>query len=1116
MSKTVKTALETSSNLFPVVGIGASAGGLEAFKKLIEAIPPESGMAYIIVQHLAPDHVSALSEILQRFTKIPVSEIQNRILVLPDHIYIIPPNKMLVATDGILKLSPRSKKDVLNLPIDKFFSSLAEVHRSHAIGVVLSGNGMDGTAGLSDIRDRGGITIAQDLVSASYEGMPQHAIHAGIIDYILPPEQIPDKLLELLSYNITLNSDAGKKQKENDDAFLQIIDLLMLKKGADFRFYKQATIRRRIIRRMLMLKLDRVIRYYEHLENNKAELESLFQDLLIPVSSFFRDSLTFDNLVKNIFPELLKEHKQRIGTIRIWIAGCSTGQEAYSIAICLHEYLGEHIADSTIKIFGSDLSERSIKKARSGRYSKKEVAGVSELRLQQFFNKTDGDYQEKKKIRELCVFAVHDILKDPPFAKMDLISCRNVLIYFEPFLQKKAISNFHYALNEKGILWLGKSESIERESNLFTFHDKKDKFHVRISRPARYTSTRNETTNSSDLKSNKIVASEELKTDDIQKRVNDILLSTYTPSGVVVNEQFEITQFRGDTGKYLSLSPGKASLNVLKMAREGLSFELRNALQNATNSGKTYVKEDITVNEGNVAFSIEVVPILDTIEPHYLILFTSKDRKKRTKGPADKLNRDDKDERIEQLERELSQSREDMRNITEDQESANEELQSSNEELMSGGEELQSLNEELETSKEELQSSNEELVTLNQELFESNEELYLSRKFANATIALLHEPLLVLDKHYYIKSANSSFYSTFKLTEQETLGKVFFDLEDGGWEIPSLRSELRKIQNKGEKISEMEIAFEFPGIGKRIICVNIQPIHKENGERLIILAIDDITERKKTAKLLEENANDILNEQKLFAQELEKQIEDRIKIERQKNDFISMASHELKTPVTSIKGYAQTLQRKFKNEGNVQAEKFLSKMNNQINRLTALIGDLLDATQVTAGKLHFNKADFNFNELVTEIADEMQFNSTKHIIKTDLGPDQTIFGDRNRIGQVITNILSNAIKYSPGAGQVDISTTFDKNSLKCCVRDYGIGIPKENLSKVFEQFFRVGAIGQESVSGLGLGLFIASELVKRHEGAITVESTEGVGTLFCFTLPLFRNKSEIAENRLSV
>ncbi|MEO5782561.1 MAG: chemotaxis protein CheB, partial [Ginsengibacter sp.] len=833
-----------SKNLFPVVGIGASAGGLEAFKKLVKAIPENSGMAYILVQHLHPDHSSSLPEILQRETKTPVQEISDNVEVKPDNIYIIPSNKMLVATDGILQLSPRPSKDHKNMPIDIFFSSLAEVHQSHAIGVVLSGTGVDGTKGLKNIKAHGGLTFAQDIETAAYDAMPQSAINAEVVDFILAPENMPDQLIKLnRAFNLLDPDTSAPLQLSEEHSFKQLLILLRIRHGVDFTYYKQTTIRRRILRRMVILKLEKIVEYVEYLKQNKPEQDILFYDLLIPVTSFFRDPKTFDNLCETIFPELIK-NKNTPFPIRMWIAGCSTGEEAYSMGICLHEYLGDNISNIKIQIFATDISDRSIVKARSGVYYKKELDGVSEARLQQYFIKTNGTYHIKKSIRDMCIFATHNFLKDPPFAKIDFISCRNVLIYLEPFLQKKAFTTFHYSLNDKGYLLLGKSETVGNSSELFLPVGKKDKLYTRKSIPGKFMNVasdrREEILRDNDFGLRTI----ERRHDDFQKNADEILLSKYTPSSVVVNDQMDIVQFRGSTGDFLEPSPGKASLNVLKMAREGLSFEIRNALHKVKTTKEIFIKEGIVINHGKKLVTIEVVPLLNTIESHFLILFRDTVSDQPLVNVPGSNIKDEKDTRIQQLEKDLSQAREDMRSITEDQEAANEELQSANEELLSGSEELQSLNEELETSKEELQSTNEELITVNQELFDRNEQFNQARLYAEAIVTTVHEPLLVLSHDFKIKSANRSFYKTFLLGEDETIGKNLFELQNDGWDIPGLRKQLLSLQKGIEKFLEWEIEYTFPTAGKRTICFNAQPFQKENEENWILLAIDDITARR--------------------------------------------------------------------------------------------------------------------------------------------------------------------------------------------------------------------------------------------------------------------------------
>ena len=867
-----------SQNLFPVVGIGASAGGLDAFKKLLKAIPEDSGMAFVLVQHLDPSHESLLQELLQKVTNIPVLEIADDIKVLPDHIYIIPSNKMLIANDGKLELSPRPPKSKTerNLPIDLFFTSLAEVHQAHAIGVVLSGTASDGTQGLKAIKDHGGITFAQDEASAAYDGMPHSAAQAGVVDFILPPEKIPQKLLEVTK----IINDIGNKideqnfPKQDEELFKQILILLRIRKGTDFTYYKQTTIRRRILRRMAINKNEDLDGYLNFIRENKAEQDVLYQDLLIPVTSFFRDPKTFDHLCEAVFPLIVK-NKTANEPIRVWVAGCSTGEEAYSIAICLKEFLSNSSTGESrgavVQIFATDISEPAIAKARAGIYKKNEVEGLTAQRLQEFFTKTNGSYQANKSIRDLCVFAVHNFLKDPPFGKMDFISCRNVLIYMEPYLQKKALTTFHYSLNQKGFLLLGKSETTTGVPELFVVNEtkesKSEKLFNRKDVPGKFMHIASQRSEMNFSNINVNTKNENIRT-DFQKTADDIMLSKYTPAGVVVNEAMDIVHFRGNTGNYLQQSPGKPSHNLLKMAKDGLAFELRNILHKAKKQKSPVIKENIPVDVNGTlhTISIEAILLPDTIEPHYLVLFhenqsIATSREPLAKGKA-KVNNQQltANSRIEQLEKELAQSREDMSSITEDQEAANEELQSANEELLSSSEELQSLNEELETGKEELQSTNEELMIINQEMISLNEQLTTSRDYAEAIIVNIREPLLVLDKNLRIKTANHAFYKTFRVNEKETEAVLIYDLGNKQWDIPELRTLLEKILPEKSVFNDFEVIHTFSTIGRRVMLLNAREVlNKNNTEKLILLSIEDITERKNAEEVIEKSGEHFRN-----------------------------------------------------------------------------------------------------------------------------------------------------------------------------------------------------------------------------------------------------------------
>lgn len=1201
-----------SENLFPVVGIGASAGGLEAFKKLLKSIPEKSGMAYVIVQHLHPEHTSALPQILQRETNVPVHEISNNVEIAPDNIYIIPTNKMLAATDGILKLSPRPN-DQKNMPIDIFFTSLAHVHQSHAIGVILSGNGADGTKGLKSIKDHGGITFAQEPANAAYGNMPQSAIDAGVVDFILVPEKMPQQLLELdktINKAFSAAKPASPEELTEEESYRQVLSLLRMRSGVDFTYYKQTTIRRRILRRMALLKIEKTIDYQEYLKQNKQEQDLLFKDILIPVTEFFRDPKTFEFLGNTVFPELIKNSQSN--TLRIWIAGCSTGEEAYSVGICLYEYLSDEISDTRIQIFATDISEESIATARAGVYTKRQLEGVSDRRLQQFFTRTDGHYHVKKTIRDMCVFATHNFLKDPPFAKIDLITCRNVLIYMEPFLQKKALTTFHYALNgqslpagRQGYLLLGKSETTG-STDLFLATGGKEKLFTRKLVPGRFMNVASERKEERLKDRDYAIRSSEQKKDNFQKNADDILLSKYTPPGVIVDEQFDIVQFRGQTGEFLEPSPGKASLNLLKMAREGLSFELRNALHKSKTSNETFIKEGIPIHSGKKLVTIEVIPLLNTIELHFLILFREQESSREYQVAGEKTRQnnktnDTKDAGIAQLEKELLQAREDMRSITEDQEAANEELQSANEELLSGSEELQTLNEELETSKEELQSTNEELITVNQELFDRNEQYNHARLYAEAIVTTIHEPLLVLTKDFRVRSANPAFYKLFQLTEEETINKILFELEDHGWQLPDLREQIIKVQTQSEKSLDGEIRFTFPKTGKKIIHYNARPVQKENEQSMVLLAMEDVTERESASRKIEESEerfhlmaemmpakvttaypeggvtyynkswldytgmsfeelqdfgyHQIMHpdEKEEFQERLQEaaktghvmememrfrnkegkyrwhlnrafplmdnngkvkmwigattDIQEQKRREEEKTEFINIASHELKTPLTTLKLYINLLHENvteidLSRKGNQDENLlFIQKAGIAVGKLEMLIGELLDVNKMQEGKLGYDITTFDFDKMLDEAIEETQLSTPAYKIFKSGNIELEFKGDKGRLQQVVNNLLSNAIKYSPGSNEVFVTVTKEKDTITVAVRDRGVGIKQENLHKIFDLYFRETELAR-SFNGFGIGLSICNEIIHRHNGEIWAESQPGEGSTFYFTLPI--------------
>jgi two-component system CheB/CheR fusion protein len=1095
---------------FPVVGIGASAGGLDAFRRLLKAIPDDSGMAYVLVQHLDPLHESILPEILSRVTAIPVSEITDDIHLTPNHIYVIPANKILKAFDGVLKLTPRDTIKT-NLAIDVFFTSLADVHKELAVGIVLSGKGDDGTLGLKAIKEHGGVSFAQDQETAAYGDMPQSAVNAGVVDFVLTPEEMPAKLREFArDYH---KSDIGNTNeeipKEDETAFKSLIVLLQERSGVDFTYYKQNTIRRRIARRMAIGKVGKLADYLNILMGDKTEQQALFQDLLIPVTSFFRDPNTFEALREKVLPALFK-NKAAEEPVRIWIAGCSTGEEAFSMAICLHEFLGEQSPTRQIQIFASDISEIAIKKARAGIYTKAEVQTLSNEQLSLYFSKTSGNYQVVKTIRDLCVFAVQNFLKDPPFSKIDLISCRNVLIYMDSFLQKKALSTFHYALRKNGFLLLGKSETTSVVSDLFASFIRTEKIYSRKSVPGRFLPVSVGRREDALVKKDKKTAKPDTLQADFRKTAESILLAKYTPAGVIVNDLMDVVHIHGAIAPFLEPPPGKPTFNLFKMAREGLGFELRNVLHKAKTSPEPVIKTGIPVQIHGVQHlvTIEILLLTSSVEPHFLILFTKTETASGLTGDLTAVTTNDAHLRIQQLENELAQTREDMRSIIEDQEVANEELQSTSEELESSSEEMQSLNEELETSKEELESSNEELVILNQELLDKQEQLNVARLYSEAIVTSIREPLVILDKSLRIKTANLAFYKKFNFTELETEDKLFYELQNHQWDDQVLQGQLEKIIPQRVKLENFEITLPFPVLGERTMLLNARQVANEHAvEPLILLAIEDITERKVAEQKL-----------KTFSEDLEIKVKERtadLQLTNEKlQQFAHAASHDLQEPLRKIVTFSNRLQEKHEDEFSLEAKTYLSKIAGASARMSKLIQDLLNYSQLLNHEKLFAPTDLGVT-LENVLSDfEVLIEQKKALITSGLLP--TMEAIPLQMNQLFYNLISNALKFSrEGTPPVlAISSklltpetisqypTLNPSMTYCelIFKDNGIGFEQKYGQQVFVLFQRLNQPGQ--YQGTGIGLSLSKKIVEIHHGEIFVEATETDGAAFHIILPI--------------
>ena len=730
---------------FLIAAIGASAGGVEAFSELIRNLPGDTGMAFVLIQHLDPTHHSILTELLARQTEMPVKEVTDGMRLEPNHVYVIPPNATMSLSNHTLRISPRGEVRGVHMPIDHFMRALAEEQGNSAIGVILSGSGTDGTLGLAEIQAQGGVTFAQDEHTAKYDSMPRSAVGHGCVDYILPPKGIARELARVSRHPYVRRDGAEPAEvRPTDHAGLNMIfQLLRRSTGVDFTHYRQTTILRRIQRRMVVHKIERLAEYLRYIQTNPSEIKALYQDMLINVTSFFRNPGVFEAMKTQVFAKILKERGPETA-IRIWTPGCASGEETYSIAIALLEQLGDKASEHMIQLFGTDVSESSVAKARAGVYPENIRGDVSTERLRRFFTKTEGGYRISKTIRDMCIFAQHNVLSDPPFSQMDLTCCRNLLIYLEPVLQSKVISLFHYAAKPGGYLVLGSSEGVGTIANLFNTEDRTYKIFSKKASAGRQlvTFSLNRQTERAEYGPGRMPSRQPegpWNYTEAQKEFDRRLLTQYAPAAAFVSENMEIVHTRGNISRYVKLAQGRASLNILKMAREGLLFDLRNALNRAKKENVAVRKQKVQMKVGNgnegsksagdsatryVNFEAVPMGLGNAQERYFIVLFhdaipetaSPRARKAERETPAAGL-------RIAKLEEELAATKEYLQSVIETQEATNEELQSANEEILSSNEELQSTNEELETAKEELQSANEELSTVNDELRSRNIEI---------------------------------------------------------------------------------------------------------------------------------------------------------------------------------------------------------------------------------------------------------------------------------------------------------------------------------------------------------------------------------------------------------
>ncbi|NEX17142.1 MAG: chemotaxis protein CheR [Halochromatium sp.] len=871
------SARDRPGSEIPVVGIGASAGGLKAFRQLLANLGSNTGMAFVLIQHLDPTHESLLPELLQADSSMPVHAVRDGILLEANSVYVIAPGQQLHLLHNRLQSIGDAEGRPFH-PLDTFFRSLAQDRGSKAIGVILSGTASDGTLGSRAIKEAGGITFAQDLDSAEYPSMPANAVAAGYIDFVLPPEKIARELIWLAQHSYLLRASFSAHEPMlplSLEELNKILILLRARTGHDFSYYKDTTIRRRIARRVLLHKLDSSEHYIRLLQRDANEVDALLQDILINVTGFFRDPDGFAALQRIAFPALL-QNRPADAPLRIWVPGCSSGQEVYSIAIALNESIGNRAQLPPVQFFGSDIDDDAIETARRGVYPPSIEDEVAPARLKHWFRKVSGGYQISTMLRESCVFAVQSVIRDPSFSKLDLISCRNLMIYFELVLQKKVFGLFHYALQPEGFLLLGASESIGAQSELFALKDKAGKLYQKKSAsPRTLVEPGFRLDHKAPLRELSRAASLGPSVYDLDRVAEQRLIERYAPVGVIVGPDQQVLRFLGRSWPYIEHPAGTATLNLYKVLHPDLLLEVRAAVREATASGQDVCKQGIKLHvEGALRrVSIQVLALGGAIrsETNLMVLFEPSSAPPVAAQPrvetaaaansgaaADGDANVPEDEpaeapqlqaRITEQERELAETREYMQSIIEQQEGLNEELRSANEEVQSTNEELQSTNEELETAKEELQSTNEELATVNVELENRNEDLAVSNNDLTNLLNSINLPILILGADLAIRQFTRPAERLLNLIDSD-IGRPIGNIKPN-IELPELERVVLEV------IETMTVnEFELTDDQGRWYSVRVRPYrtldNRIDGAILLFVDIDDVKRVQRLEADLEE------------------------------------------------------------------------------------------------------------------------------------------------------------------------------------------------------------------------------------------------------------------------
>ena len=1192
---------------FLVVALGASAGGLEALNRLFDALPADTGMAYVLIQHLDPTHKSMMVDLLASHTAMAVLEAANGMPIEPNHVYVIPPGSYLAVEGGAFRVTQPRERHGARMPFDHFLRSLGEDRGVRAACVVLSGTGSDGSLGIKAIHEKGGLVIVQDPNDAGHAGMPRSAIDTGLVDAVLPATAVPAYLLKHGSQERLKPELVSSPRSSDDDAALaEIFALLRAHTSRDFALYKEGTLLRQIQRRMNMASSRDVGSYLEKIRKTPKEIDLLAKDMLINVTRFFRDAKAFDILAETVIPELVGRQPSD-QPIRVWDAGCSSGEETYSIVMLFLEKIGSAKKNVKLQVFASDVDDQAVTAARNGLYPMSIEADVSVERLARFFVKEPNGYRVTRELREAVVFATQDLLADAPFSRLDLVCCRNVFIYLRPEVQEKVLSLFHFALREGGILILGASEAIGSLANRFEPISRKQRIfrHVSSSRPGEVrfpiAPAEGPPPRSPALAVHPV--SPRAKAADVARQA---LLETHAPASVLIDAARRGVHFFGPVGRYLTVAEGEGNPDIFAMARKGLRIGLRATIRQAERDPTCVAVGSAQADRDGASVGVEISVRPVQAEGRDFLLVSFVDKANLPSAGNDASEPADVP-RIVALEQELDVTQKEREGAVRDLEITNDELTASNEEAMSVNEELQSTNEELETSKEELQSLNEELTALNSQLnetierqrataddlqntmnssdiatlfldtelrirlftpaaksmfnvmltdvgrpladlarltndarliddarkvladhlplscdVESNDGAWYTRRitpyrttddrvqgvvvtltdiserklaeraitaaraYSDSIIDTIRQPLIVLDEGLRVISASPSFYATFSVGPEETVGRELGAVDDGRLDVAQVHRFVDGLGKKEKFSEDQEIEIELPALGLRSLLVSAREIREDpNAVRKILVTFDDITERKKASEALV----------------AAKHLAERANIA--KSTFLAAASHDLRQPLQTLTLVQGLLAKRIKDEGNA---KLIAKLEETLGAMSGMLNTLLDINQLEAGVVRPETIEFPIGTLLERLKTEFAYHaSAKGLRWRVVASDRIVRSDPRLLEQMIRNLLANAIKYTE-QGKVLLGCRLRGRKLRIEVWDTGIGIPAGQLKAVFGEFHQLDNPARERNRGLGLGLSIVQRIGDLMEHEVSVRSWLGRGSVFVIDVPVVETK----------